>query len=391
MAPTEELTAGYYTAKTNSTWIESQVFQSGTIPQTSIDLLEGSARRVMIFHNLPATVPYRVRVQARGGASSDYWSAWSDWVIIKPMAPDAQRVYLNPSTNIIRIEPQPGIIRVAIDWSAGTSPVKAAADRYFAGMLITYTEGESLSGLSQLSKNPAATPVPLVPWKNISSRTGGQITVMTPDNCVTLPVEPLCHARIVLQVILRDGTLSAPMEVGYESGAVICVSPRGVADGQGTQPPSFNDLVNSGGSIAGGYNGVTIVPIHAFIPEVNGTTPTWQLVDSFYLGMYYDNYGDIPADIYIRLVGLRVNAKLAAYNAWSVRVTVAGSPAKVYTLTMVPSGVGGWLPLDEVLHLPDYNHVTIEVQVAPGGSQTATSVQVALVTRLEPNYIPPSA
>jgi hypothetical protein len=383
-SPADEGIAGYYTIKTNNTWTTAQIFQALEQQQGGVNYENGVAGREIIWHNLPAAVPYRIRVQSRGGPTAEFWSPWSEYVIIQPLCTAAVRTLLTPGAGLIRIEPNPGFIKVAVDWSAGAAPVKAAAADYFAGLEVTYTEGESQSGQSLLSKNPAATPVPCSPWDSISTRTGSQISVLATDTCLTIPTESLCKVRMVLRVLLRDGTVSAAKEIGYESGAVICVAPRGVVDGQGTVPMSVDSLISTGGS-GSALSGIAIVPFASFIPEINATVPTWQTVDGYAFSEYYGEIGGGIPDVHSRVVGLRATAKSAATNNWFVRVTVSGIGVadKVYTLSMLAGETSGWLPIDEVLYLKEHNAVLVQAQVVGGGPNVVTWVNVALVTRYE--------
>lgn len=386
----EEVEIGHYTTQPNTSWLVSQIFHSEEIPQVSIDLLEGSTRRTIVFHSLPATVPYRVRVQARGGLTSEFWSPWSGWVIIKPQAPDAQRVYLNPSAPIIRIEPNPGFIKVAIDWSAGSAPVKAAADRYFAGMEVTYTEGESLSSASMVSKNAAVTPVPCSAWQDISSRVGGQISAFSTDTCLTIPMESLCHVRMVLRVLLRDGTVTAGYEVGYESGAVICVTPRAAADGLGTVPASVDTLISTGGGGSGTYSTGVPCVITGAASEINRTSTDWQRVG--WANLKYlladPGGGNIGATRYYRVEAIEWSTRAGSGAEWNLRVAIAGTPNKVYTVSPSPGIThGGYVADREVLLVSDYYDLDIEAQVQAG--YTVQDLTVMVFLRPMPDYVVP--
>ena len=385
----DEHASGWVTFKINDTWQVSHVEHNEEKQQPGWDYFAEAQSRVITFHNLPSGVPHRVRCQARGGLSPEFWSPWSAWNIIVPTIPAAERVKLNPSVNVIRIEPKPGGLRVMVDWSAGDTATKAAADLYYAGTEIAYTEGESVTSLSQIGRDPADTPVLPEPWAAISVQTVKAVHIVTPGGRnIQIMAEPLCRVRMVIRHILRDGSVTATYEVAYEGGTTICASPRTPLVGYGTQPQALDAIISTGigGSAAAGATPVVIV---GYVNEVNATGVNYQKVRTVEFADYFGIPGVTPIEgLYYTIRAIMVRCRTVPTNGWIVRFTITGSPNKVYNVNMMAGETEGRLLIDETLELYHYHSGLLEIESEAMAAIIPQGVHIEIITKYAEQYVP---
>jgi hypothetical protein len=202
-------------------------------------------------------------------------------------------------------------------------------------------------------------------------------------------VEPLCRVRIVVRHILRDGTCTDPKEIAFESGAQVCMAPRTAALGQGTQPPSVDDLISM--SNGGGVTLTTgVVPILSVASEITTVLPTWQTIRRVSLPFIYLNTDPAPDHFYVKLRNVFASIASAIDSPLDIRVTVSGitSPDKVYNFRIETGTTFGALAIGEQIDILMRSSVVVTATVE-GASTTPKGLHVELSTYYDANYIPP--